>query len=131
MNMEIQIEGTAKALDTCHRPWLHLGAVHTVLDRLVDGILRESPAHDRMDLGGEILCRGHPVPQRHGHRHYPLACRDPGDDALDQVCCSLGHPLARTRRTKPPPLATASQEHLVHADITATSQKAVGDNTAV
>src|SRR5207249_3033465 len=73
----------------------------------------------------------HPVPQGHRSRHDPLARRDPGNDALDQMRRGLGHPPAGTRRTKPAPLATEDQQHLVLAGVTSQAEKAMGQDAAL
>jgi hypothetical protein len=43
----------------------------------------------------------------------------------------LGHAPPGTRRTKPAPLATEGQQHLVLAGVTAQPQKAVGKDAAL
>jgi hypothetical protein len=53
------------------------------------------------------------------------ARRHPGNDALDEVGRRLGHPPARPRGTKPPPLATEGQEDPLLAGVTAKPQKAM------
>ena len=83
-----------------------------------------------MDLRGEVLRGGHPVPQGDRHRHDPLARRDPGNDLLDQVGSGLGHAPPGTRRTKPPPLAAEGEQQLVVAGVTAQPQKAVREDAA-
>ena len=55
MEMEVQIDGTAKALDKGHRPWLHVGSRKASGDCLVHIILTDRGANDRMDHGGEVL----------------------------------------------------------------------------
>ena len=55
MEMEIQIDRTAKALDKRDRSWVDGGPLRTVCDRLVDVILPDRGANDRMDLGREVL----------------------------------------------------------------------------
>ena len=72
-----------------------------------------------------------PVAQRHRYGHHPLACRHPGDDALDQVGRSLGHTPAGTRRTKPAPLATEGQQGLFRTGVTSQAQKAVGEDATL
>jgi hypothetical protein len=62
MKMEIEIEGTAKTLQKRDRPWLDLVAWDTACDRLVDVILTDGGADDRMDLRGQLWGRGHPIP---------------------------------------------------------------------
>src|SRR5215472_4230310 len=60
MEMEIEIEGTPKTLDKRDRPWVDLVAWGTACDRLVHIILTDGRANDGMDLGREVLRRGHP-----------------------------------------------------------------------
>jgi hypothetical protein len=55
MKMEVQIDGTARALDKGHRPWLHVGSLKASGDCLVHIILTDRGANDRMDHGGEVL----------------------------------------------------------------------------
>jgi hypothetical protein len=83
-----------------------------------------------MDLRGEVLRGGHPIPQGNGHRDDPLACRHPGNDLLNQVGRRLRHAPPGTRRTKPPPLAAEGQQQLVVAGVTAQPQKAVCEDAA-
>src|SRR6266699_7230378 len=85
MEMEVHIERTAKTLDKRDRPRLELVSWDTACDRLVHIILPDGGADDRMDLRGQLLGRGHPIPQGYGHRDDPLAGGGPGDHALDQV----------------------------------------------
>src|SRR5712691_4505829 len=67
MKMDIQIDGTAEALDKGRRSRLDLGPWDTTGDRLVHIILADRGTDDRMDLRGQLLGRGHPIPQ--GDRH--------------------------------------------------------------
>src|SRR5215831_6056596 len=62
MKMEIEIEGTPKPLNKRDRPWLNLVSWDTACDRLVHIILPDGRADDRMDLRGQLLGRGHPIP---------------------------------------------------------------------
>jgi hypothetical protein len=55
MEMEVQMDGTARALDKGHRPWLHVGSVKASGDCLVHIILTDHGANDRMDHSGEAL----------------------------------------------------------------------------
>src|SRR5262245_8224221 len=55
MEMEIQIDSTAKTLDKCDRSRLDVGPLETACDRLVHVILTDRGADDRMDLGREVL----------------------------------------------------------------------------
>jgi hypothetical protein len=55
MKMDMQIEGTTKALDKRHRPRLDLLPCDAALDRLIDVILRDCGANDRMDLCRQCL----------------------------------------------------------------------------
>ena len=55
MKMDIQIEGATEALDKRHRPRLDLRSCDATLDRLVDVILRDGGADDRVDLCGQCL----------------------------------------------------------------------------
>ncbi len=55
MKMEIQIDGATKALDKRHRPRLDLLPLDAAFDRLVDVILRDRGADNRMDLCRQIL----------------------------------------------------------------------------
>src|SRR5919109_960600 len=68
MEMEIEIEGTPKTLHKRDRPWLDLVSWDTACDRLVHVILPDCRADERMDLRGQLLGRGHPIPQGDGHR---------------------------------------------------------------
>jgi hypothetical protein len=62
MEMKVQIEGTPKTLNKRDRPWLELVSWDTACDRLVHIILPDGRADDRMDLRGQLLGRGHPIP---------------------------------------------------------------------
>ena len=53
--LQIEIEGTAKALDKGDRSRVDVRPLMTLCDRLVDVILPDGGANDRMDLGGEVL----------------------------------------------------------------------------
>jgi hypothetical protein len=55
MKMEIEIDSTAKALNTGHRPWLPLASRDTACDRLVHVILTDRGADDGMDRRGQVL----------------------------------------------------------------------------
>src|SRR5215831_2216244 len=61
MAMEVHIERTAKPLEKRDRSWVDLLPLHAAFDRLVDVMLTNRRAADRMDLGREVLGRGHPV----------------------------------------------------------------------
>ena len=100
-------------------------------DGFVHIILPDRGADDRMDLRGQLLGRGHPVPQGDRHRHDPLARGDPGNDLLDQVGGGLGHAPPGTGGTKPPPLAAEGQQQLVVAGVTAQPQKAMREDAAL
>jgi hypothetical protein len=65
--MEIEIEGTPKALHKGHRPRVDGGPWDTTGDHLVHIILPNRGTDDRMDLRSEVLGRRHPVPQGNGH----------------------------------------------------------------
>ena len=67
MEVHVEIDGTAKVLNKRHRPRMRLLAVDTVFDRLVDVMLTNRGAHDRMDRRGQALRGGHPVAQGDGH----------------------------------------------------------------
>jgi hypothetical protein len=60
--MEVEIEGAAKALDNCDRPWLHLGPWEPTGERLVHIILPDRGTDNRMDLRRQLLGRSHPIP---------------------------------------------------------------------
>ena len=122
----IEIEGTAKTLDKRDRAGVDGGALAPALDRLVDVILPDGGANDRMDLGREVLGRRCPVAQGDGHRDDPLPCRHPGNDLLDEVRRRLSHAPAGTRGAKPPPLTTERHQQLVVTGVTAQAQKAMG-----
>ena len=104
MEMDIQIDGTPEMLDKGDRPRLDVGSRQASCDGLVHIILSDRGANDRMDLRGQLLGRGHPIPQGDRYRDDPLPCRHPGNDLLDQAGSGLGHAPPGTRRTKPPPL---------------------------
>src|SRR5262249_59673347 len=106
MNMEMEIEGTAEALEKGDRSRLDVGPLETASDRLVDVILTDGGANDGMDLGREVLGRRHPVPQRDRYGHDPLAGRHPGDDTPDQMRGRPGHAPGRPPPPKPAPPAT-------------------------
>ena len=55
MIMDIQIDGAAEALDKRHRSRLALLPLATSFDRLVDVILTDRGADNRMDLRGQVL----------------------------------------------------------------------------
>jgi hypothetical protein len=61
MEMEVQIERTAKTLDKRDRARVDGGPLVPVCDRLVDVILPDGGADDGMDLGREVLGPCHPV----------------------------------------------------------------------
>ena len=120
-NNLVHIKGTSETLDKCVRPRLDVGSREASCDGFVHIILPNRRTDDRMDLRGQLLGRGHPIPQGegaplnwrpsadavagNGHRHDPLAGGDPGHHLLDQVGRRLRHAPSRTRRAKPPPLA--------------------------
>jgi len=131
MKMELEIEGTAETLDKGDRPRLEVGARKASGDCLVHVILPDRGANDRMDLRGQVLGRGHPIPQGDGHRHDPLAGRHPGDDVLHEVGRGLGHAPGCTRRAKPAPLAAEGQQQLFRARVTAQAQKAMGEDATL
>jgi hypothetical protein len=54
VEMEIEIDGAAKALDKGHRSRLDFGPLDTSCDRLVHVILTDRGANNRMDRGGEV-----------------------------------------------------------------------------
>src|SRR5262249_52685520 len=62
MKMEMEIEGTAKALDKRDGSRMDLVSWDTACDRLVDVILPDGGGDDRMALRGQLLGRGHPIP---------------------------------------------------------------------
>jgi hypothetical protein len=55
MKIDMQIEGATEALDKRHRPRLDLLQCGATLDRLLDVILRDCGANDRVDLCGQGL----------------------------------------------------------------------------
>src|SRR5215510_1562251 len=144
--MEVHIDGTAKALDKGHRPWLHLIPWDSACDCLGHIILSDRGANDRMDLRRQLLGRGHPIPQGEGaplnrrpsadavvgdrHRHDPLAGGAPGHDLLDEVGGGLGHAPPRTGRTKPPPRAAAGRQQLPVAGVTAQPEDTMREDAA-
>ena len=135
VEMQIQIDRTAKTLDKCDRSRLDVGSREASCDGFVHIILPNRRTDDRMDLRGQLLGRGNPIPQGegaplnwrpfadavagNGHRDDPLAGGDPGDDPLHQVGGGLGHAPTGTRRTKTPPLAAEGQQQLFVAGVTA------------
>jgi hypothetical protein len=52
--VHIEIEGTAKALDTRDRSCMHLAPRDPARDGLVDVIVRDGPADNGMDCGGQV-----------------------------------------------------------------------------
>src|SRR5262249_40472072 len=116
---------TPKALEKGDRSWVDGGPLMTLCDRLVDVILCNRGADDRMDFGREILRRRHPVAQGDGHRDDPLPRRHPGDDLLDEMRRHLGHAPRGTGRAKPASLATEGHQYLLLAGVTAETEKAV------
>jgi hypothetical protein len=131
VEMEVEIDGAAKALDKGDRSRLDLLPWDTACDRLAHVILADRGANNRMDHRRQVLRGGHPIPQGDGYRHDPLAGGDPGNDPLNQVRGRLGHAPPRTRRAKPPPLATEGQQQLFGAGVTAKPQKAVREDAAL
>ena len=129
--MEVEIDGTAETLDKGDRLRLDVGSLTASGDCLVHIILPDRGADDGVDLRGQLLGCGHPIPQGDRHRDDPLARRHPGDHAFDQVGGGLGHAPTGTRRTKSPPLAAEGQQHLMLAGITPQPQKAMGQDTAL
>ena len=130
MEMQMHMQGAAKALDKGDRSRMDGAPRVTVCDRLVDVILSDRGADDRMDFGREILRRRHPVAQGDGHRDDPLAGWDPGDNLFNEMRRHLRHASSGTGRTKPPPLATEGHQQLVVAGVTAQAQKAMGQDPA-
>ena len=55
MKMEMQIHGTAKALDKRYRPRLNLLPLDASFDRLVDVILHNRGADNRMNRRRQVL----------------------------------------------------------------------------
>ena len=55
MKMDMQIYGATETLDKRHRPRLDLLPFDATLDRLVDVILRDRGADNRMDLCGQFF----------------------------------------------------------------------------
>ena len=131
MEMEVEIDSAAETLDKGDRPRLDVGSRNASYDGFVHIILPDRGTNDGMDLRGQFLRGSHPIPQGDRHRDDPLARRDPGNDPLDQVGRGLGHAPPGTRRTKPPPLAAEGQQQLFVAGVTAQSQKAMGQDTAL
>src|SRR5262249_57799724 len=119
MDMEVHIDPTAKTLDKRDRAWVEGGPLETACDRLVDVILTDGGAHDRMDLGREVLGPRHPVAQGDRHRDAPLAGKDPGNHLLHEMRGGLGPAPPRTGRTQTPPLATERDQQLRLAPVTA------------
>jgi hypothetical protein len=62
MEMEVEIDRTPETLDKCDRPWVDVGSCKASCDRLVHIILPDRGTDDRMDLRGEVLRGGHPIP---------------------------------------------------------------------
>ena len=76
MEMEVEIDGTPETLDKRHRSRLNIGSLKASGDCLVHIILPDRGADDGVDLRGQLLGRGHPIPQGDRHRHDPLAGGD-------------------------------------------------------
>ena len=131
MAMEVEIDGTPETLDKCDRPWLDVGSRTASCDGSVHIILPDRGTDDRMDLRGEILGRGHPIPQGDRHRHDPLAYWHPGDDPRNQVGGGLGHAPTGTRRTKPPALAAEWEQQLLVARVTAQPEETMRQDAAL
>jgi hypothetical protein len=114
-----------------HHLWLDAGSLQASGDSLVHIILPNRGADDGVDLRGELLGRGHPIPQGDRHRHNPLAGGDPGNDLLDQVGGGLGHAPPGTRRTKPAPLAAEGERQLLVAGVTAQPEEPVREDATL
>ena len=128
MKVQVHIDTTAKALDKRDRSRVHSIPCSATCDGLIDVILRDGTADNRMHLRRQVLRSRHPVAQGDGHRDDPLPRGDPGDDLLDEMCRHLRHAPPGTRRTKPASLATEGHQELVVAGVTAQAQKAMGKN---
>ena len=110
MKVQVHIDTTAKALDKRDRSRVHSIPCSATCDGLIDVILRDGTADNRMHLRRQVLRSRHPVAQGDGHRDDPLPRGDPGDDLLDEMCRHLRHAPPGTRRTKPASLATEGHQ---------------------
>jgi hypothetical protein len=66
IKMDIYIERTAKALDKRHRPRMRFLPLDAACHRLVDIVLTDCRADDRMEFRRQVLRGGHPI-EGHGH----------------------------------------------------------------
>ena len=69
IEMEVEIEGDTKALDTCDRLWLYLGPWEPTGESLVHIMLPDRRTNNPINLRGEVMGRGHPIPQGDRHRN--------------------------------------------------------------
>ena len=125
----MEMKRTPKALDTGHRPWMHLTPRAPACDCLVDVILTNRGADARMDFGGQVRCGGGPGAQRERHGHHPWPRRAPGEDLFNEMRRHLGHGSPGSRGAKAAPLAAEGQQQLLLAGVTTEPQKAVRQDT--
>ena len=102
MKMYMRIDGPAEALHKRDRAGLHGGPRGALLHGLLDVVLPDGAADDRMDAGGELSGGRHPIAQRHRDRHDPLPHGHPGEHLLDEMGGLLRHAPPRTGGAKAP-----------------------------
>jgi len=99
-------------------PMLDVGWRTASCASFVHIILPDRGTDNRVDLCGEVLRGGHPIPQGNGHRDDPLVCRHPENDleyrkykaAFHALLWSLPAPRRRQPRA-PGSHPPASPEH--------------------
>ena len=134
-----------EALDECNGAALW-GSHFPVLSRTSPELGEEGTQEGAKDLAREFRVVGTAITERVGKREHPLADRDFGQNAVDEVCrgipakqsfaciavaaLPLGHAVAAATGAKAPAFAREGDEAVEAAIIAVQAQEAMGEDAA-
>ena len=101
-----------------------------VLSRTPPELGEKRPQEGAEDFARESRVIGAPITKRIWKREHPLADRDFGQNAVDEVCRGLGHAVAATTRAKAPAFAREGDEAVEAAIVAVQAQEAMGEDAA-
>jgi hypothetical protein len=129
VEVEVEIERRPEALEEGDGAALRV-AGSPMTSRAPAQLGEEGPHEGAEHLARESRVVGTAVAERVGKREHPLADRNLGQNAVDEVCGGVGHAAAAAGGTKAAPLARKGDEAIVAAVVAVQAQEAVGEDAA-
>jgi hypothetical protein len=110
VEMDIEVECTAKALDDRYRPGASLGVTPTLGPLSVE--TEQGPRVDPKDCAAELVVPSEAIAELEREAQHPLTDWHLREDMVDEVRGALGHAAAATARAEAPAFAGERHEAL-------------------